>query len=80
MRLYANGLISLQQFCAKEGIGTSAALNEGIVTFKRDDNRYTIAQAVAKMKPRRVVIMLGTNGAAGPVQPLQLPQYGSDPH
>ena len=57
----ANGLISLQQFCAKEGIGTSAALNEGIVTFKRDDNRYTIAQAVAKMKPRRVVIMLGTN-------------------
>ena len=61
MRLYANGLISLQQFCAKEGIGTSAALNEGIVTFKRDDNRYTIAQAVAKMKPRRVVIMLGTN-------------------
>ena len=61
VRLYANGLISLQQFCAKEGIGTSAALNEGIVTFKRDDSRYTIAQAVAKMKPRRVVIMLGTN-------------------
>ena len=61
VRLYANGLISLQQFCAKEGIGTGAALNEGIVTFKRDDNRHTIAQAVAKMKPRRVVIMLGTN-------------------
>ena len=61
VRLYANGLVSLQQFCAKEGIGTSAALHEGIVTFKRDDNRYTIAQAVAKMKPRRVVIMLGTN-------------------
>ena len=56
VRLYANGLISLQQFCAKEGIGTSAALNEGIVTFKRDDNRYTIAQAVAKMKPRRVAV------------------------
>ena len=61
VRLYANGLISLQQFCAKEGIGTSAALNEGIVTFKRDDNRYTIAQAVAKMKPRRVVMTFGTN-------------------
>ena len=61
VRLYANGLISLQQFCAKEGIGTSAALNEGIVTFKKDSNTYTIAQAVAKMKPRRVVIMLGTN-------------------
>ena len=61
VRLYNNGLISLQQFCAKEGIGTHAALNEGIVTFKKDSNTYTIAQAVAKMKPRRVVIMLGTN-------------------
>ena len=58
VRLYANGLISLQQFCAKEGIGTHAALNEGIVTFKKDSSTYTIAQAVAKMKPRRVVIML----------------------
>ena len=34
VRLYNNGLISLQQFCAKEGIGTQVALNEGIVTFK----------------------------------------------
>ena len=58
VRLYANGLISLQQFCAKEGIGTHAALNEGIVTFKKDSNAYPIAQAVAMMKPRRVVIML----------------------
>ena len=61
VRLYANGLINLQQFCAKEGIGTHAALTEGIVTFKKDNSAYTIAQAVAKMKPRRVVIMLGTN-------------------
>ena len=61
VRLYANGLISLQQFCAKEGIGTSVALNDGIVAFKKDNTLYTMAQAVAKMKPRRVVIMLGTN-------------------
>ena len=61
VRLYNNGLISLQQFCAKEGIGTQVALNEGIVTFKKDSNSYTIAQAVAMMKPRRVVITLGTN-------------------
>lgn len=61
VRLYNNGLISLQQFCAKEGIGTQAALNDGIVTFKNDDTHYTIAQAVAMMKPRRVVITLGTN-------------------
>ena len=61
VRLYNNGLISLQQFCAKEGIGTQAALNEGIVTFKRDSNHYTIPQAVAMMKPRRVVMTFGTN-------------------
>ena len=61
VRLYNNGLISLQQFCAKEGIGTQVALNEGIVTFKKDSNAYPIAQAVAMMKPRRVVITLGTN-------------------
>ena len=54
VRLYNNGLISLQQFCAKEGIGTQVALNEGIVTFKKDSNHYTIPQAVAMMKPRRV--------------------------
>lgn len=68
VRLYANGLISLQQFCAKEGIGTHAALTEGIVTFKKDNNSYTIAQAVAKMKPRRVVIMLGTNDSGMAVE------------
>ena len=61
VRLYNNGLISLQQFCAKEGIGTQVALHEGIVTFKKDSNSYTIAQAVAMMKPRRVIITLGTN-------------------
>lgn len=61
VRLYNNGLISLQQFCAKEGIGTQVALSEGIVTFKKDPNHYTIPQAVAMMKPRRVVMTFGTN-------------------
>ena len=61
VRLYNNGLISLQQFCAKEGIGTQVALSEGIVTFKKNPNHYTIPQAVAMMKPRRVVMTFGTN-------------------
>ena len=61
VRLYNNGLISLQQFCAKEGIGTQVALSEGIVTFKKVSNHYTIPQAVAMMKPRRVVMTFGTN-------------------
>ena len=61
VRLYNNGLISLQQFCAKEGIGTHVALNEGIVTFKNDTTHYPTAQAVEKMNPRRVVMTFGTN-------------------
>ena len=61
VRLYNNGLISLQQFCAKEGIGIQTALSEPLVTFRGTDERYTMAQAVAMMKPRRVVITLGTN-------------------
>ena len=68
VRLYNNGPISLQQFCAREGIGTQVALNEGIVTFKGDNNHYTIAQAVAKMKPRRVVMTFGTNDTGMEVQ------------
>ena len=62
VRLYNNGLITLQQFCAKEGIGIQTALSEPLVTFRGTDQRYTMAQAVAMMKPRRVVITLGTNG------------------
>lgn len=61
VRLYSNGLVSLQQFCAKEGIGTQAALNDQIVTFKGTSQHYTIAEAVALMKPRRVVLTFGTN-------------------
>ena len=61
VRCYNNGLIGLQQFCAKEGIGIQGALSESFVSFKGDDNRYTIVQSVAMMKPRRVIITLGTN-------------------
>ncbi|MGN0707546.1 MAG: GDSL-type esterase/lipase family protein [Faecalibacterium sp.] len=68
VRLYNNGLISLQQFCAKEGIGIQAARTEKVVPFKKDDELYTFAQAIAKMKPRRVVLTLGTNDNSMPVQ------------
>ncbi len=61
VRYYNNGLISLQQFCAKEGIGIQSALSEPFVTFKNTDTLYTMIDSVAMMKPRRVVIMLGTN-------------------
>jgi hypothetical protein len=65
VRLYKNGLITVQQFCAKEGLGIQDAATEKIVSFKGDSTLYTIPDAVAKMKPRRVVITLGTNNGDG---------------
>ena len=61
-------MITLQQFCAKEGIGIQTALSEPLVTFRGTDERYTMAQAVAMMKPRRVVITLGTNDSGMEVE------------
>ena len=68
VRLYNNGLITLQQFCAREGIGIQTALSEPLVTFRGHDQPYTMTQAVAMMKPRRVVITLGTNDNAMAVE------------
>lgn len=65
VRFYNNGLLTTQQFCALEGLTIQSALTEKFVTFKNDDELYTIAQAVAMMKPRRVIITLGTNNADG---------------
>lgn len=64
VRLYKNGLIPLQQFCAQEGLTIQQASKQEIVGFKKDSKMYTIADAVAKMKPRRVLITLGTNNAS----------------
>jgi lysophospholipase L1-like esterase len=64
VRFYQNGLLSLQQYCAKEGLSVVSACTEQFVAFKKDDTLYTLADAVAKLKPRRVVITLGTNDSA----------------
>jgi lysophospholipase L1-like esterase len=68
VRFYNNGLLSLQQYCAREGLSLQSAISEEFVAFKKDDARYTLAQAVAKLKPRRVVITLGTNDTSEDVE------------
>lgn len=67
LRLYNNGMITLQQYCAREGLTTKQASDLEFVSFKRDAQPYKISDAVAKMKPRRVLITLGTNDAASGV-------------
>ncbi len=59
--LKSSGQITLNQYLGKEGLAVSKALQEYCVYFEGDSNSYTIPQALAKMKPRRIVVTLGTN-------------------
>ncbi len=65
VRMHKNGLISLDQYVGKEGMGIQSVPGEKCVYFKDDEKSYTIPEALAKMKPRRIVVMLGTNNADG---------------
>lgn len=59
--LKSSGQITLNQYLGKEGLSVSKALQEYCVYFEGDSNSYTIPQALAKMKPRRIVVTLGSN-------------------
>ena len=65
VRMYNYGLLTLDQFVGKEGMGIGSLTTEQCVAFKNDSQTYTIPQAIAKMKPRRIVVMMGTNNANG---------------
>ena len=56
-----SGQITLNQFLGKDGLSVSKALQEYCIYFEDDSNSYTIPQALAKMKPRRILVTLGTN-------------------
>lgn len=56
-----SGQITLDQYLGKDGLSVSKALQEYCVYFEDDSNSYTIPQALAKMKPRRIVVTLGSN-------------------
>lgn len=62
---YQNGLMSLDQVVAVEGLGIQDFTTNKSIYFKKDDNAYTIPEAIAKMKPRRIIMMMGTNNIDG---------------
>ena len=62
--LKSAGQITLNQYLGKEGLPVSKALQEYCIYFEGDSNSYTIPQALAKMKPRRIVVTLGSNDLA----------------
>ncbi len=64
-RYYQNGLLPLDQVMAVEGLGIQQLTTDKSIYFKNDDNGYSIPEALAKMKPRRIIVMMGTNNADG---------------
>lgn len=64
-RYYQNGLLSLDQVMAVEGLGIQQLTTDKSIYFKNDSTAYSIPEALAKMKPRRIIVMMGTNNADG---------------
>ncbi len=64
-RYYQYGLLELDQVVAVEGLGIQNFTTDKSIYFKGDDNGYSIPGALAKMKPRRIIVMMGTNNADG---------------
>lgn len=67
LALQKDGRITLDQYVGKDDLKISNFLKESCVAFEDDANTYTIPQAIAKMKARRVYVMIGSNDVDGSV-------------
>lgn len=67
LALQKDGRITLDQYAGKEDLKISNFLKESCIAFEDDANTYTIPQAIAKMKARRVYVMIGSNDVDGSV-------------
>lgn len=65
LALQKDGRITLDQYAGKDDLKISNFLKESCVAFEGDSNTYTIPQAISKMKPRRVYVMVGSNDVDG---------------
>ncbi len=65
VRMYVYGLVPLENYMAQEGMGIEGVTGVPCVRFEGDARGYTIAEAVALVRPRRVVMTFGTNNAGG---------------
>lgn len=65
--LQKDSRITLNQYIGQEGLQTSKALSTSCVNFASDASSYTMAQAIPKMKARRVFVQLGSNDVDGSV-------------
>ena len=65
VRLYGFGLLKLENYMGKEGMGIEGVPVEKVVYFKDGDSPCTIPDAIRRVQPRRVILMFGTNNANG---------------
>ena len=65
VRMYLYELVPLENYMAVEGLGIEGFAEVPCVTFENDPKACTIAEAVALVQPRRVVMTFGTNNADG---------------
>lgn len=65
VRMYAYGLVPLENHMAQEGMGIEGVAQFGGIRFENDGRSYPILQAAALVQPRRIVMSFGTNDATG---------------
>ena len=65
VRMFAYGLVPLENYMALEGMGIESISQAPCVYFSGETKVYTFPQAIAQVKPRRVVMTFGTNNASG---------------
>ena len=59
------GQISMEQFAGVSGLSVGDVVRNACVYFSEDTSSYTVPQALAKIKPRRIVVTLGSNDLSG---------------
>ena len=63
--LAASSSITIDRYVGENGLSVSNMSKKSCVYFEDDSSAYTIPQAIAKMKPRRVIVMIGKNDVDG---------------
>ena len=71
-RYYQNGLLDLDHVVALDGLGIQQLTSQKDIYFKGDDTGYSIPEALAKMKPRRIIVMMGTTTPTAACLPATL--------
>lgn len=63
--LTSSSSITVDRYVGENGLSVSNMTKKSCVYFADDSSSYTIPQAISKMKPRRVIVMIGKNDLDG---------------